>query len=72
MDDHIPAADMKQLFPGTTDQYWATLRHRGTGPAYLKVVRKVYYTRADIDQWVAANRYTRPDKRVGATAFGRA
>ena len=29
--DLIPASEMKNLIPGTTDQYWATLRHKGTG-----------------------------------------
>jgi hypothetical protein len=60
--DLIPAAEMKNEIPGTTDQYWATLRHKGTGPAYVKVVRKVYYRRGDVDAWLAANRYTRTDQ----------
>ena len=64
MEGYIPAAEMKNRFPGTSDQYWATLRHKGTGPAYVKVVRKVYYSLADIDSWLAANRYTRPDRPV--------
>lgn len=62
MPDLIAAADMKNLFPGTSDQYWAMLRHKGTGPTFTKVVRKVFYSRADIDEWLAANRYTRTDK----------
>lgn len=67
MGDHlIPASQMKELFPDTSDQYWATLRHRGTGPAYIKVVRKVFYDRADIEEWLTANKFTRPDKRVTA------
>ena len=68
MPDLIPAAQMKNLFSGTSDQYWATLRHRGTGPAYVKVVRKIYYSRVDVDAWIEAIRYTRPDKPITATA----
>ena len=68
MPDLIPASEMKNRFPGTTDQYWATLRHKGTGPTYVKLVRRVYYSQADIDAWLAANRYTRTDKPVTAGA----
>jgi hypothetical protein len=67
MNDYIPAAEMKNLFPNTSDQYWATLRHRGTGPTYAKIARKVYYRRVDLDQWITANLFTRPDKPVTAT-----
>jgi hypothetical protein len=35
--DLVPASEMKRLIPGTTDQYWATLRHKGGGPEYVKV-----------------------------------
>jgi hypothetical protein len=62
----IPAAEMKHIFPGTTDQYWAALRHKGTGPNYVKVVRKVYYRRADIEAWIEGNRFTRTDRPVNA------
>jgi hypothetical protein len=60
----IPASEMKNLIPGTTDQSWAALRHRGTGPRYIKVMRKVYYRRADIDVWLDSNVYTRTDRPV--------
>lgn len=66
MNELIPAADMKNLFPGTDDQYWASLRHRGTGPVFVKVVRKVFYARADVNAWIEANRFTRPDKPATA------
>ncbi len=59
-DKLIPAAGMKCEIPNTTDQYWATLRHKGTGPVYVKIGRKVYYSRADIEAWLSANRYTAP------------
>jgi hypothetical protein len=65
MDDLIPAAKMKDEVPDTTDQYWATQRHRGTGPVYTKVgPRKVYYRRSDVEKWLEDNRYTRPDRPV--------
>ncbi len=59
MPDLIPAAQMKILFPDTSDQFWAALRFKGTGPTFQKVGRKVYYSQADVDAWLAANRYTR-------------
>ena len=39
--DLIPAAEMKNEIPGTTDQSWAAMRHKGTGPRYVKLGRKV-------------------------------
>ena len=57
---------MKDIFPGTTDQYWAVLRHTGNGPAYVKVVRKIFYRRADIETWLDANTMIRPDQPVNA------
>jgi len=63
--DLIPAPEMKSVFPGTTDQYWATKRHFGGGPTYVKLGRKVYYRRADIATWIEANLRTRTDQPVG-------
>lgn len=60
--DLIPAAQMKHHIPGTTDQSWAAMRHKGTGPRYVKLGRRVYYRRADIDAWIEANVYTRTDR----------
>ena len=37
MDDLIPASEMKNLFPGTTDQTWAGRRFRGTGPVFIRL-----------------------------------
>lgn len=63
----IPASEMKNLIPGTSDQYWATLRHKGGGPEYVKIgPRKVYYRRADIESWVDGSRFTRTDRPVSA------
>lgn len=57
----IPASEMKNEIPGTTDQTWAARRHMGTGPRYVKLGRKVYYRRADVQAWIEANVYMRPD-----------
>jgi len=65
MEDLIPASEMKTLIPGTSDQYWAALRHKGGGPTYVKLLRKVFYRRADIEAWIAANLRTRTDRPVG-------
>jgi hypothetical protein len=63
----IPASDMKNIIPETSDQYWATLRHKGGGPEYIKVgPRKVYYRLADVEAWLEGNRYTRTDRPVSA------
>ena len=40
-DGLIPASVMPSLFQGTTAQTWAALRHKGYGPAYVKVMRRV-------------------------------
>jgi predicted DNA-binding transcriptional regulator AlpA len=67
LDDLIPAPEMKNLIRGTSDQYWATLRHKGTGPTYVKVgPRKVYYRRRDVEAWLESSRYTRTDRPVNA------
>lgn len=39
--------------PARTLEQW---RHRGEGPAYVKVGRAVRYSRRDLDAWLAANR----------------
>jgi hypothetical protein len=65
-DELIPASEMKNIIPGWTDQYGAALRHKGTGPVYVKLIRKVYYRRADVEAWIEANLHTRPDRPVSA------
>jgi hypothetical protein len=62
--DVIPAAQMKNIVPGTTDQFWSTKRHFGGGPTYIKLGRKVFYRLADVEAWLNENRYTRTDKPV--------
>jgi hypothetical protein len=34
----------------------AQWRHKGVGPAYYKIGRKVIYRGADLNAWLAANR----------------
>lgn len=61
----IPASKMKDRFPGTTDQSWASMRHKGTGPVFVRLGgRKVYYRVEDIDAWIAGNRFSRTDTQV--------
>jgi hypothetical protein len=60
----IPASVMPSLFQGTTAQTWAALRHKGNGPAYVKVMRRVYYRRCDVEAWIQQNRKIRTDEPV--------
>ncbi|MGO9155348.1 hypothetical protein [Mycobacterium sp.] len=62
----IPAAQMKTIIPDTTDQFWNALRHKGGGPVYRKVGRKVFYKLADVYAWLDANAYERTDRPVNA------
>ena len=66
MADLIRASEMKNLSPDTTDQSWAAHRHKGTGPPYVKLGRKVYYRRDDVEAWIEGNLYTRTDRPVSA------
>lgn len=63
-DGLIPASVMPSLFQGTTAQTWAALRHKGNGPAYVKVMRRVYYRRCDVEEWIEQNRKIRTDEPV--------
>lgn len=62
----IPAAQMKVIIPGTSDQFWNALRHKGGGPVYRKLGRRVYYKLADVYAWIDANAYERTDRPVNA------
>ena len=63
--DLIPATEMKNLVPGTTDQFWATKRHFGGGPEFVRIgPRKVYYRRSDVEAWIEGSRFTRTDRPV--------
>jgi hypothetical protein len=63
----IPAWVMPSLFEGTTIQTWAALRHKGNGPAFVKVMRRVYYRRCDVEAWIEQNRKVRTDQPVVST-----
>lgn len=69
--DLISASELKDAFPGTTDQYWASLRHYGGGPIYVKLNRKVFYRQADVEAWIEANLRSRTDRPI-LRAGGRA
>jgi hypothetical protein len=62
----IPAAQMKTIIPGTSDQFWNALRHKGGGPVYRKIGRKVFYKLTDVYAWLDANAYERTDRPVNA------
>ena len=53
-----------ELIPGTSRQYWAEQRHRGTGPAFVKLGGRVFYRESDVIDWVNSSLMTRTDKRV--------
>jgi hypothetical protein len=60
-DELIPSSAMISLFSGTNAQTWAALRHKGNGPIFVKVVRRVYYRRRDVEAWLKGNRWERTD-----------
>lgn len=53
--------DMIARYPGTNRQSWAQHRYRGTGPAFFKVGRRVYYRLDDVLAWEESNTRTRTD-----------
>ena len=53
--------DMIARYPGTNRQSWAQHRYRGTGPAFFKVGRRVYYRFDDVLAWEESNTRTRTD-----------
>jgi hypothetical protein len=67
LDGLIPASVMPSLFEGTTNQTWAALRHKGNGPVFVKVMRRVYYRRRDVEAWLNGNRWERTDRPVVST-----
>ena len=54
--------DMIARYPGTNRQSWAQHRYRGTGPAFFKVGRRVYYRFDDVLAWEESNTRTRTDE----------
>ncbi len=41
---------------------WAGLRYKGAGPVFVKVMRRVYYRRRDVEAWLNDNRMIRTDR----------
>jgi hypothetical protein len=66
-DELIHSSAMTFLFPGTNAQTWAALRHKGNGPVFVKVMRRVYYRRRDVEAWLNGNRWERTDRPVVST-----
>ena len=60
--------DMVDRYPGTNRQGWAQHRYRGTGPAFFKVGRRVYYRLEDVLAWEESNTRTRTDENPKAVA----
>lgn len=54
--------DMTARYPGTNRQTWAQRRYEGTGPAFFKVGRRVYYRIEDVLAWEEGNTRTRTDE----------
>lgn len=44
--------EMVAKFPGTTRGSWAQLRFRGSGPAFFKIGRKVFYSKDAVEAWI--------------------
>lgn len=60
-DKPLTIDDMIDRYPGTNRQTWAQHRFRGTGPAYIKVGKKIYYLPEDVVMWESAQRRMRTD-----------
>ena len=71
MSDLQPAAPGVQIFPdgrmdvnnaaaylGLSPKSLACMRSQGRGPRFTKLGKPVFYTRDDLDAWIAANRAT--------------
>lgn len=54
--------DMLERYPGSSRNSWAQKRCDGTGPAFLKLGRKIYYTFEDVKAWEAENKHTATPK----------
>lgn len=68
MNAPLTIEDMIARYPGTSRQMWAQHRYLGTGPAYFKVGRRVYYRPGDVAAWEAAGTRTRTDDRPAVAA----
>ncbi|BCO35496.1 helix-turn-helix domain-containing protein [Mycobacterium heckeshornense] len=48
---------------GTSPAGLAQMRYRGTGPAFVKVGRRVRYRWSDVRDYLAANTFDRSDRK---------
>lgn len=62
MSDVIDPDGLTARYPGTTRQTWANKRWEGTGPAFFKVGRRVYYRVEDVVAWEESQLRTRTDE----------
>lgn len=62
MSTPLTIEDMIARYPGTNRQFWAQQRYRGTGPAYMKAGRKVFYRPEDVAAWEESQVRTRTDE----------
>lgn len=53
--------DLAEKYPGTNRQTWAQKRYEGTGPAFFKIGRRVFYRPEDVEAWEASQVRTRTD-----------
>lgn len=61
MSNPLTIEAMEARYPGTNRQTWAQHRYRGTGPAFFKVGRNVFYRPEDVLAWEESQRRTRTD-----------
>lgn len=66
MSTPLTIEDMVARYPGTNRQSWAQQRYRGTGPAYFKVGRRVFYRAEDVKAWEDSQVRNRTDDEVSA------
>ena len=67
MNPPLTPDDLVANYPGTTRQTWAQKRYEGTGPAYFKVGRRVFYRPEDVAEWEQSQVRNRTDE-LPATA----
>ncbi|CAB1027969.1 hypothetical protein FRC0549_00090 [Corynebacterium diphtheriae] len=51
----ITTADLIALAPATSPWVWQRLRATGEGPRFITIGRRVFYPRAEVQQWIEDN-----------------
>jgi len=54
-DDFVPSSYLEDLL-GIGASAAATMRRKGTGPAFFRLNQRPYYRISDIEQWIDAGR----------------